>query len=379
MKILFVCHEKNLNGASRSLINIISVLEKDHELFALTCYPNGDMYDALTKHRVTILVYPYATTIKSMEGTMQWILKVIKYNCFSILQNKITARKLANLIREKEIDLVHSNTSVVDVGAIAAKLANIPHIWHIREFGDLDFSMYPATLRPNYRAWMDQHSDRFVCISKAICQYYDCFSDQKKVVIYNGVDKGNILEKHYQRENDTIRFLISGRILETKGQYEAVEACKILLSQGITDFELHIAGSGRFDIPVTPELMEHIVLHGLVRDMPALRKKMDVELVCSRAEAFGRVTAEAMMGGMPVIGSATGGTVELIKHEQTGFLYPRGEYDKLAGYMKMFITSPEKIESMGRAAQQYALEHFTIERCVSELLEVYHEVIDNRV
>lgn len=83
----------------------------------------------------------------------------------------------------------------------------------------------------------------------------------------------------------------------------------------------------------------------------------------------------AMMGGMPVIGSATGGTVELIEHGHTVFLYPKGEFEKLANYMKSFITSPETIETMGRNAQRYAFEHFTIERCVSELLEVYHEML----
>lgn len=375
MKILFICHERNLNGASRSLINIISVLEKEHELYALTCYSDGDMFNALKKHKVTILVYPYATSIKSKNGTLQWIFKILKYNLFSRFQNFVTVMKLAALVKEKGIELVHSNTGIVDIGGMIADRAHIPHIWHLREFGDLDFSMYPATLQPNYRAWMEHHVDRFICISKAIYNYYDCFSDNKKVVIYNGVDKSNILEKFYRRDTNVIKFLISGRILETKGQYEAVEACRILLSQGVRNFELHIAGSGKFDIPVTSKLMNHIVLHGLVNDMPVLRREMDVELVCSRAEAFGRVTAEAMMGGMPVIGSATGGTVELIEHGHTGFLYPKGEFEKLANYMKSFITSPDTIETMGRNAQRYACEHFTIERCVSELLEVYHEVL----
>lgn len=43
-----------------------------------------------------------------------------------------------------------------------------------------------------------------------------------------------------------------------------------------------------------------------------MRKKIDVELVCSRSEAFGRVTIESMMSSNPVIGANTGGTKELI-------------------------------------------------------------------
>lgn len=74
--------------------------------------------------------------------------------------------------------------------------------------------------------------------------------------------------------------------------------------------------------------------------MPSLRKNMDVELVCSRAEAFGRVTAEAMLGGMSVIGSNTGGTVGLINHKKIGYLYSKSDINELAEYMKEFICNP---------------------------------------
>ena len=102
---------------------------------------------------------------------------------------------------------------------------------------------------------------------------------------------------------------------------------------------------------------------------------MDVELVCSRAEAFGRITAEAMMGGMPVIGSDTGGTPELIREGETGFLYEYGNSEALADRMAFFIEHPEAITMMGHKAQAYALQNFTIERCVKEIMDVYREVI----
>ena len=378
MRILFITHEKNLNGSSKSLLNIIEILEQEHTIYVLTRFSDGAVYDELIKHNVTILVYKYFLARKSSDTTSEWILKRLKYNFYSKFKNKRTAKNVAKIVRKKKIDIIHSNTSVIDIGGLISQYADVPHIWHLREFGDLDFSMYPATFNLNYKKWMNCHAERFVCISKAIYNHYDYLDEKKRIVVYNGVDKRNVLERNYIRQDNIIKFLIAGRILETKGQYEAIAACELLLKQGIKNFELHIAGSGNLEKEYSPEIMRHIVIHGLVKDMPSLRKNMDVELVCSRAEAFGRVTAEAMLGGMPVIGSATGGTAELIEHGHTGFLYPRGDYGKLADYMKMFIISPEKIKSMGRVAQQYALGHFTIERCVSELLDVYHVVLNNR-
>lgn len=378
MRILFISHERNLNGSSKSLLNIIEILEQEHTIYVLTRFSDGAVYDELSKHNITILVYKYSLARKSRNTTGEWILKRLKYNLYSKFENQRTAKTVAEIVKDKKIDIIHSNTSVIDIGGLISRYAGVPHIWHLREFGDLDFSMYPATFNLNYKEWMNCHAERFICISKAIYNHYDYLDEKKRVVVYNGVDKRNVLERNYIRQDNTVKFLIAGRILETKGQYEAIAACELLLQQGIKNFELHIAGSGKLNREYSSEIMEHIVIHGLVKDMPSLRKNMDVELVCSRAEAFGRVTAEAMLGGMSVIGSNTGGTVELIKHKKTGYLYSKGDINELAEYMKEFICNPTQIEEMGKCAKEYALEHFSIERCVAQLLNLYQKELKEK-
>lgn len=64
--------------------------------------------------------------------------------------------------------------------------------------------------------------------------------------------------------------------------------------------------------------------------MPEIRKNVDIEIVSSKQEAFGKITVEAMMGQIPVIGSNSGGTKELIKHNQNGLLFESGNADDLA-------------------------------------------------
>ena len=53
-------------------------------------------------------------------------------------------------------------------------------------------------------------------------------------------------------------------------------------------------------------------------------EQADIGLTCSRNEAFGRTTVEALLMGKPVIGTNTGGTVDLISDGVDGLLYPPG-------------------------------------------------------
>ena len=105
--------------------------------------------------------------------------------------------------------------------------------------------------------------------------------------------------------------------------------------------------------------------------MPTLRKKIDVELVCSRAEAFGRSTVEAMLGGIPVIGCNSGGTPELVKDEITGFLFEYGNYIELSEKMLQFINDKKLVQKMGVAAQEEAKDLYFIDKCASNVYALY--------
>lgn len=377
-KILFISHESDLNGASKSLLNMISVLKKDNKIYVLTSYKEGAFYDELKKHKVKILVYPfYRWSVKkhysrfAVKNGLIWARRRLHWTFKESRVNETTAAIVAEIVKKEGIDIIHSNTGVINIGGLIKSKAgsNVKHIWHLREFGDTDFDMYPLVSQRKYRSFMNENADTFICISKAIEKHYPWLSADKKVIVYNGIDKGNCVECH--TEHSGVNFLISGRISETKGQREAVEACQKLMEDGFTDFTLNIAGSGKIYFEVPEKCEKKIVFLGQVRDMPGLRKNMDVELVCSKAEAFGRVTAEAMMSGLPVIGSNTGGTPELIMNDRTGFLYQYGDTADLTEKMKIFLNDKSKAKEMGIEAQKYALDHFTIERCVEEISKYY--------
>ena len=227
-----------------------------------------------------------------------------------------------------------------------------------------------------YRSALESGADSFICNSYAVAQHYSFISDKKIHVVYNGVALENFIKVKKQRSN-MINFLLAGRYSDAKGQDEAILACEALKKKGINNFILNFAGSMTEKINVPDSLKENVVIHGEVRNMPELRKNMDVELVCSRAEAFGRVTIEAMMGSIPVIGSNTGGTVELIKDKVNGFLYEHGDILDLASKMKYMIDYPKKRIEMGRKAQDFA-KKFNVKNCAKEIEKIYYQTLGEK-
>ena len=252
VKILFISHEKDLNGATKSLINLISQFEKRNKIYVLTAYNDGPFCEELKKHKVQMLVYPYFwwcvpknTSRFSILNPMLWLRHQLLWKLKKERINEKTADALAELIQKEQIQIVHTNTSVINIGALLKKrLGNaIKHIWHIREFGDADFGLYPIISRESFFAFMNENTDHFICVSEKIRQHYAALSPEKKAVVYNGVGKENYITEH--QAHTGINFLIAGRIIETKGQREAVEACAALLKEGYRNFKLYLAGSGK--------------------------------------------------------------------------------------------------------------------------------------
>jgi glycosyltransferase involved in cell wall biosynthesis len=90
-----------------------------------------------------------------------------------------------------------------------------------------------------------------------------------------------------------------------------------------------------------------------------------------RGECFGRVTVEAMAFGLPVLGTAAGGTTEIVSEGVTGLLFPLGEDGQggLADHIENLARNPALAQALGRAGRERALGHFRQERFLAELGE----------
>ena len=380
MKILYVIHDNKKGGAAISFFEMIREIRKEHEIFVLTPHKDGYVPEELDK-----LGIPHASAHYfwwMVACPHQKMLCGLKLNLYKLLNivNCIEAFRIKKKYQKLGFDVVHSNSSVINFGGLLSKYMNIPHVWHIREYGQEDFDLRPIFSLDKMKTFMNQYCDKVITISKAVSHKYEpIIKDDKIVQIYNGISQDfNYEKKIFPVIKNKIVFLIAGNYCREKGQIDVAMAAKHLSAQGIANFEVVMAGNGDFkevkEFIVKENLQSYINIVGRVNDMKTLRKSVDVEIVASKCETFGRVTIEAMKASNPVIGTNSGGTVELIKNGVNGYLFTYMDYKELADRMKEFIKCPELIEKMGRNAYANTRDEYTPENCAYQVAEVYRQL-----
>jgi len=361
MNICFFSHDSNLNGAERSLLDTIDVLkERGVECFVFLPH-HGPLCDALIKRNIRISVLPY----KRWTGKRVPIWK----KCRRLAWNLLMVIPAVIRLRRWRCDIVYTNTSTISIGALAAAALRLPHVWHIREFGYEDHG-YTFDFGFNISTRMiNRLSAKCVFNSHALSRkYIRRLSPEKIEVVYQGVQVLSKRQNTRSSRSPHMTCIIVGSITESKGQQEAIKAIDTLSKQGLK-IKLMIVGG--LYTPYAQNLKnytincgagDHIQFVGAVDTAFPLIQSSDVVLVCSRMEAFGRVTVEGMLAAKPVIGARSGGTVELIEDGKTGLFYTPGDVNDLVAKIKYLYNSPKTAEEMGQNGYVRARERFSPEQ-----------------
>lgn len=308
--------------------------------------------------------------------------KVIKGILKFIANKTLLNWKILWLLKHKHFDLIYTNTSVIHQGIEIARHLGLPHIWHIREYGFKDNKLY-YTPPKSYVCSTYNKSNAIVAISRAIYNTYVkenklCSPDNARV-IYNGVKITDAYEKIYLTDG-RVNFCIAGRQEPSKNQIMAVRACTKL--KDIADrFTLHIIGKNTGYTEKLKQIIrsegieDNVKFWGFRYDVNDILRNMDVGLMLSVCEGFGRVTAEYMMNYMPVIGVDTGATPEIVLDGETGYICSLNDTDRLAELMRKFIMNPELIREMGTKGRERAVKNFSLERNTDEIYKLYQEIL----
>ena len=377
MKILYVIHDNKKGGAAISFFEMIREIRKEHEIFVLTPHKNGYVPTELDKMEIPHAhAHYFWWMIACPNNKFLRIVKIYLYKALNIV-NRIEALRIKKKYIEQGFDVVHSNSSVINFGGLIARYMKLPHVWHIREYGQEDFGLCPVVSLNKMNKFMNQYSDKVITISKAVSKKYELIiSEDKLVQIYNGISRKFNYEKTvFPVNKGKVVFLISGNYCREKGQIDVAKAAKNLVLQGCVNFEVIMAGNGDFkevrDFISRENLQSYINIVGTVDDMRAMRKSVDVEIVASKCETFGRVTIEAMKASNPVIGTNSGGTIELIEDGVNGYLYSYMNCEELSDRMREFILHPDLIEKMGRNAFISTKDQYTPEECAYKIKQIY--------
>ena len=97
----------------------------------------------------------------------------------------------------------------------------------------------------------------------------------------------------------------------------------------------------------------------------------DIGIICSKSEGFGRVTVEYMMNELPVIGTNTGATPEIILDGETGFLFELDDYEMLASKIKILLEDIDLRKKMGIAGRKRAENEFNESKMTQQIYEIW--------
>jgi glycosyltransferase involved in cell wall biosynthesis len=187
------------------------------------------------------------------------------------------------------------------------------------------------------------------------------------------------------REDGRVSLLYVGRLTPEKGVHTAVEALgELIRGRGFKQVTLTIVGTGEPDYEA--------YLRQLVRQeevgacttflgaqpkevMPELYSQADALLFTSVwPEPFGRVLVEAMASGAVVIGTATGGAVEILLNNKNALVFPPGDAAGLAAQIARLVESPSLRRQLAEAGRRTAKEKFDIQRMTEEI-ETYLQTL----
>lgn len=386
MKVAFISHYAALYGANRSLLNLIEGLKKYDVEPYIIIPERGEIIDRLQEIEVEFAVIPFEWWIGcglSKNNGLKLIYQIPRYLCHAVirlLKNILSLLSFTQQLKAWDIDIIYSNSSVIPIGAFAAKKLGLPHVWHLREFIDLDYNFHLDWGRSVFNYFLNRTEFK-IAISQAIHSYFIPESSyESSAIVYNGVASQDLFDRYRQQKkglsncDQNYTFVLVGVIHPNKGQQIAIEALS-LLTKDFPQIRLLIVGGEEKAIPTLKELTQQlnvadkVEFWGYISDPYEAYMQADAALMCSVNEGMGRVTVEAMSACCPVIGYDNGGTSEIICHEHTGLLYT-GQSQALAACMKRFLENPQWAKQLGENAWKEARDKYSIESYAKEIYRI---------
>jgi len=177
-------------------------------------------------------------------------------------------------------------------------------------------------------------------------------------------------------------FLSVGRFDETKGQRFTILAFNEVLKKN-PQAKLVMLGDGHL-LDSCKTLSGTLKLSGAIEFRGAqLHQAVAKQMQQSRVYLQHSVTTpsndtegtpvsvlEAGLSGLPVIATLHGGIPDVVKHGETGFLVHEGDFTAMADYMLQLVLDDHKVSSMGKAANEFIRQNFTLKHHIDKLASV---------
>ncbi|MBU1998123.1 MAG: glycosyltransferase family 4 protein [Candidatus Omnitrophica bacterium] len=365
MKILYLTTHLNIGGIASYCLSLAKGLKaKGHSVYLATS--SGELIPELVKTGASFFPIPIRT--KS------------EINIFKIYPS---LWRLLPYIKEKEIEIVHSNTRVTQVlGNLIHKNARLAHVYTCHGFFRRNLS------RKIFPGW----PNKVIAISEPVRENLinDFKLEEDKIVlIHNGIDLDKYGAGIKPEDKQIARARLSldsgpivgiiARLSDVKGHAYLIQAMPKILKV-MPGVRLLIVGDGRLksELEVLSNslgLSKEVIFLPKVADTRQILQALDVFVMPSLKEGLGLGLMEAMALGVPVIGSNVGGIKSLLKAGKNGLLVEPGNSLAIAEAVLELLRDREKAIRLAHNARDFIINNFSLEEMVTKTERVYRECL----
>ena len=372
-RILFVTHVGDPGGAEFKMMAIARTMPESAEVLLLQ---HGSLEGLLRDAGIRSSVMPMAANARAVRREGGW-LHILR----AIPGSLKTVRLLAAKARGHDLVVCFSQKSFV-LASLAKPFMRRPILWFMNDILSAEH-FNPALIR--MLIWLSRFSANGVALvsQESFNAWLRAGGRRAGVtVVVSGIDPAQItrqlgnsaqVAEFRRRFSPEGRPLVGmfGRICRWKGQDVFLRALAL-----VPDARGVIAGAALFeeqeferelhDLARELGISDRVTFAGHVDDAMTLMAACDVIAHCSTApEPSGRVIAEAMFAGTPVIGSDAGGVPEFIDHGETGQLTPLNDPQALAAAIRRYLDNPDWSREVAAKARRRAEEKFTSRATIS--------------
>lgn len=388
IRILLIDHTAELGGGELALLALVRQLNHErYEPIILLC-AHGPLEDELRKAAETHVMPLNPKVLKTRKDTIG--IKSIFLEPQKLFLSIRYIFRLARKIREINPDIIHTNSLKADIlGGLAAKLARVPLIWHVRD--RIEESYLPKPVVRIFRYLCRIMPEVVIANSESTLDILNLPKTQPSAAIYSGVDLERYLvdtkaeDKQFAQKvrsgSGPIRIGIIGRLAPWKGQEIFLRAAKeVHQRHPMTRFL--IIGAALFGEQDYAEQLKKLTedlgltnaveFTGFQKDIPNVIKNLDMVIHASTTpEPFGQVIVQGLAANKPVIATEGGGASEIIHDRVHGLLVPRGDAPGLASAICSYLDFPESAQEMATRGRRRVEEEFTIQQTTKKVEVIY--------
>ncbi len=368
MKVLHIISGGDTGGAKTHVLTILNELKKDIDV-SLLCVMNGKFTEEAIELGIKTTIFEQS-------------------HRFSVG----TIKQMKKHIMDNDFDLIHCHGARANYIATILKMFGVkkPFLTTIHSDYLLDFSdnVYKKLIFTNINIFAIKRFDNFCAITENFKEMLVTrgFKNKNIFTIYNGINieekpfvsKDEFLER-YNIPKNSFYVGLCARLNSVKGIDTFLKMANELKNEPITFL---LAGSGeereKYEAYKAENNLENVYFLGHINDINSFYNVLDINTLTSLSESFPYALLEGGLMKKATIAAAVGGIPEMIIDNESGLLFGKEDYKKLAELViKMRDDESLRLE-LGESFYNRIVNNFSSVKMKERHIEIYNEILNNR-